>query len=1114
MKGEQHSPSAKRDDSVHDPIPSEGGLSPLETQSRQSADEAGDPARTCSGGEGGPVAPTALAAAVSGYEIVRELGRGGMGVVYLARQTSLNRLVALKMILTAEHAGPTERERFRTEAEAIARLQHPGIVQIHEVGEYQGLPFFSFEFCAGGSLEKRLAGTPLPAQEAAGLVEKLARAMQAAHDKGVIHRDLKPANVLLAEDGNPKITDFGLAKKLDEAGRTATGAVMGTPSYMAPEQARGRTKEIGPGADIYALGAILYECLTGRPPFKAPTPLDTIMQLLHNEPVPPRRLSPQIPRDLETICLKCLRKEIPRRYLRARDLADDLTRFLAGEPITARPVGLLERGWRTCRRHPSWAAVCFLGGLVLLGLLVVPLVLAAIKSRNAWELGQERDRTMNALRKAQQAERNALRTAADAMFDRAQQLSLGGEPAAGLLWFARGLDHAVQGGDGQLEMVFRYAIRAWAQQTASVETMMPHPGCVVRSLCWSPDGKTLATGGSDGTVRFWNVSSLRLQRPSARFSSAVLALAWQPRGKLIAAYCADGTVRLWPYDGSLQKAMVIRILANPVPDYFVPTVVFHPDGTQILASEIGATVWARNVTTGERIQPGFNHGGEYCEGVAYHPDGTRVLTANANWRAQLWDARTGKAVGRSILTANRNRYAAFDPAGSRFLTGHHIENSVQVWETSSLQPLGKKAILNGNVHAAHFSSDGRQLVVSGESRILGAWDWGTGRRVGLPVVTQDDTRTALLTPDGKQLVVGGTERVTWYRIDEPRPRWTHLLPAPGYCLSFRLDRPEVAISAFCQTVPEPTARQIFRYDLQTGKRVEPSLPFDPLGWVDDHQWSPDGKRVYGGCGTRVRIWDTASGKPIRDLEAGVTMGPIKKLALHPKGRILLGIGYEQRPRAMMWDVESGKALPTALQIEGTPHLWAVRYTPDGERILLATQSFFREWLADGKTPLGPVHAIPNLLVTNAAYRSNGQVVALAGSDGFIRQVDTAQGIRAAPSVESSGYYGLTYTPNGELLLASGLDFTTIWHASTGKPVGARRWGGHVKVSPDGSLFGVTPGNPERAEIWPVVTPIQGDPERVLQWIQSLTGLQLNTENIIAPIDPFRWRPAAEVLPRP
>ncbi len=250
-----------------------------------------------------------------GYQILGELGRGGKGVVYLARQEHLNRDVALKMILRGEHAGAEEHARFLAEAEAIARVRHPGIVQVFDFGIHEGLPFFSLEFCPGGSLADRLKGTPLPGPVAAGLVEQIARAVHASHEASVIHRDLKPANVLLGADGTPRVTDFGLAKRVEgSAGLTQTGAVIGTPSYMAPEQADG-TSEVGAAADLYALGAILYECLTGRPPFRAATPQATLLQVVNDEPVAVRQLQPAVPVDLETICLKCLQKDTSRRHM-------------------------------------------------------------------------------------------------------------------------------------------------------------------------------------------------------------------------------------------------------------------------------------------------------------------------------------------------------------------------------------------------------------------------------------------------------------------------------------------------------------------------------------------------------------------------------------------------------------------------------------------------------------------------------------------------------------------------------------------------------------------------------------------------------------------------------
>jgi serine/threonine protein kinase/tetratricopeptide (TPR) repeat protein len=334
--------------------------------------------------DGSPASsPTLEGVDVPGYEILQELGRGGMGVVYKARHRRLQRLVALKMILSGAHAGAAGLARFRAEAESVAQLQHPNIVQIYETGEHEGRAYFSLEFVEGGSLEQRMQESATPPRAAAGLVETLAATMDVAHQRGIVHRDLKPANILLGavtaqslilhKDQTagksqssdhwtrttvPKIADFGLAKRVnDDSSQTQEGAIMGTPCYMAPEQAAGKNRELGPAADIYALGAILYELLTGRPPFKAANPIDTIRQVIECEPVPLRQLEPGVPRDLETICLKCLEKEPTRRYLRAGDLAADLRRFLNDEPIQARPTPLWERAWKWGKRRPTLVAL-------------------------------------------------------------------------------------------------------------------------------------------------------------------------------------------------------------------------------------------------------------------------------------------------------------------------------------------------------------------------------------------------------------------------------------------------------------------------------------------------------------------------------------------------------------------------------------------------------------------------------------------------------------------------------------------------------------------------------------------------------------------------------------
>jgi serine/threonine-protein kinase len=361
---------------------------------------------------------------IPGYEVEMALGRGGMGVVYRARHLRLNRLVALKMLLSGAYADSRELARFLREAEAVAGLRHPNIVQVHDMGDHEGRPYFTMEYVEGGSLAQKLMGTPQCVSFAAAWVATLAEAVQVAHQGGIIHRDLKPANILLqrkpelpvpnSHEGNPdtgsispappsdldyrigdfdpKIADFGLARHFErESVLTQSGTPVGTPSYMAPEQGKGQTNGIGPGVDIYALGAILYELLTGRPPFKGETPAETVMQVIQQEPVPPARLNAKVPRDLETICLKCLQKEPARRYASAAALADDLRRFGDGRPIKARPVGWAERLRRWCRRKPAAAA------LAVTALALVGLALAGARSA---ELRQAERRTETARQEA------------------------------------------------------------------------------------------------------------------------------------------------------------------------------------------------------------------------------------------------------------------------------------------------------------------------------------------------------------------------------------------------------------------------------------------------------------------------------------------------------------------------------------------------------------------------------------------------------------------------------------------------------------------------------------------------------------------------------------------
>ncbi len=373
---------------------------------RRITDLAGAGAATKVGGEGDSAPPSAKGPLPSlpGFEFLGRLGEGGMGVVYRARQLRPNRLVAVKMLRVGSDPEPDQLDRFRREAEALAQLQHPNIVPVYEVGEHGGRPYFCMELVDGGSLDCKLAGNPMPPREAAALVEVLAGAVGAAHAKGIIHRDLKPGNILVAIDGAPKISDFGLAKRLDGASApTATGAVLGTPGYMAPEQADDSVGDITPATDVYALGSVLYELLTGRPPFKGATPLDTLLQVKTREPVGPRQLQPNVARDLEAVCLKCLEKTPSRRYPSAAALAEDLRRFLDGRPTQARPVGPLGRAWRWSRRRPVVAGLLALLLTVVVGGLtgLTALYLRAEDQRRRAEMEWARAESEKARAKAE-----------------------------------------------------------------------------------------------------------------------------------------------------------------------------------------------------------------------------------------------------------------------------------------------------------------------------------------------------------------------------------------------------------------------------------------------------------------------------------------------------------------------------------------------------------------------------------------------------------------------------------------------------------------------------------------------------------------------------------------
>ena len=630
--------------------------------------------------------------AIPGYEILGILGHGGMGIVYRARQLKANRLVALKMIRAIERASPHDRLRFQIETEAVARLQHPNIVQLYEVGEIYGQPFFSLEFCDGGTLDARLKKSPLTPREAAELIEVLARAMHYAHLRGVVHRDLKPANVLLAgEPGGvspgsasgakatglagrlPKISDFGLAKRTDAEARdvSLTGVVMGTPSYMAPEQAAGRVRDTGPGADVYALGALLYMCLTQRPPFVGANNQDTLQQVLNDEPAPPSRLASQVPRDLETICLKCLRKEPEQRYPDAEALADDLRRYLDGKPVQARPVGRTERFVKWARRRP--AAAGLLAAMLLLTVLIGVLFVVDYGRRASDE---QRARAEKASGEADEQRRRAedlqvqeekQRREAETLRDRAVGLQAEEEKqrlraeaaekeqrkqrerAEGLVYAGQlaQAQSAWEEGDARAARSFLYArrwdYRGWEyahlrQRFDETQVTLRGHTSLVMSVIFSPDGKRLASGGNEGTVKVWDAGTgQELLSLEGHFASIGNSICFSPDGNRLASASKDRSVKI--FDAATgQELLAIKGYTG---DF--RRMSFSPDGKHLAIASNDQTARVWDAATGQEHLALKGHTKPVFS-VSFSPDGKRLATTSHDNTVKIWDAATGKVL--------------------------------------------------------------------------------------------------------------------------------------------------------------------------------------------------------------------------------------------------------------------------------------------------------------------------------------------------------------------------------------------------------------------------------------------------------------------------------------
>jgi len=1045
-----------------------------------------DEGMTCRVQHSGPAAsrqqrsspPTAK---VPGYEILEVLGRGGMGVVYKARQLKLNRVVALKMILAGRHATEEDLQRFWLEAEAVAALSHLNIVQVHEVGEHDGYPYFSLEYVEGGTLAEHLRRGPLPFVESAKIAEGIARGAQAAHEQGIIHRDLKPANILLHHGERvvpshgskrthssqstqqsaltPKVTDFGIAKRLNDSRvLTATGIAAGTPQYMAPEQAlASKERPVGPTADVYSIGAVLYEMLCGRPPFDGDNPVEVMNRLISEQPSAPSRFNPSIPRDLETVCLKCLEKEPHRRYSSALALAEDLDRWLAGKPIAARPVSSLGQARRWCHRNPAVAGL--LAGIMFV--LLVGAATAGTLAVRANKYAEEAARNAKeAHANADEANRQAFEShhhATEAKANEQQAQLARAEEQAHRIEEARLRVRATEGERRRSRELYdahmNLGLAAWESgHVSSMRTLLekhrpagpndPDP----RGFEWyylsrllrpyegmmSIQGRVAGVSAVPRSTRwaicssryviFWDASTSRYSHWPSPLEAELTSVTFNRDGGLMAIACRGPFVHVQDMANN-RPLQTIRLAG----DHQAAGLSFTPDGKTLFVAlrveqlrKIDGVVVAYDVNSGKELRKTEGAAGS-AMGFAASRDGKRVAVASPNGEFRIWDAFTGQLQKQIGVHSGLNSLA-FSPDGT-LITGGTTAGTVGVWDVASGTLLRAMKGHADDVNHVAFSADGRHIASGAGEGTICVWDALTGEQ-----------KQALRSHERNIVGLAFAEQGT------------------------RLISTDIDNKAICWDISQdPTA---VSRTLGGGNATSCLL-------------HPDGARaLIVEMSGNYRFVDLHSGMLSTEFRPNGPVGGTFDAALSPDGKILALATYQAG--VFLVSLENPQA--EAKSVPGTDQTSTVAFSPDGD--WLATGHYngaiFVHGLKDQKSPRR-VGGVRKFVRTVAFDPTDSGRIAACSHDGTLRGWNHETGSEFLTlDVRDHNPTHLAFSPDGQRIATAGTSdkLARLWDANTGRMI--RKFEGHsreltcVAFSPDGTRL-LTGSHDLTAKVWDVET---------------------------------------------